>query len=240
MASFFPFCVAQRRRTFVTTNRRADRLGEAEGKRGKGMKGREGAVSSSPFLLFSSAFHVIVAAALLFPACALASAEEFSVRSKVISPPEMGTLTCYEIALGSRRFEFVPPSNWRPETEVASCTLRFRRVTRQATFEIILASSRDEESAVDALALQPAGGAADGSIRERIDQLTGIGSGKGADAAWTMSGVSMRSRAVSVRLLEGSARFLLVCPAEDFDGCQRMLGAVMTSFQAVSSSSAAE
>lgn len=174
--------------------------------------------------------------ALLWLAVPAARAQELTIRSASVRPPESDTLNYLEIKYGQETFTMIPPTDWRMQTDAQTATIRFHSRTGTLTMTLRFTTNAAAEtlSSTDALRGQVVPTLSDATLIEEFPAYSGGDSpGKGVVLGFTLESHALRCRAVALPMAEGCVHFVLMCGADEFKIGQRTFGAMLTSFQRV-------
>lgn len=168
-------------------------------------------------------------------------AQELTVRTRTVQEVEMGKFEVLDLGYDEEQFSMLPPYDWRAQIDSTAGTIRFS--SRKGVMLAIQFSRGDSGrvlATTETLRQAIVPFLADATVLEEFPAYSGDSRGKGVDLSFTLQGSDMRSRAAVIPTAHGYVSFVLTCGKDDFKIGQQHFGAVLTSFQRTSKSSASK
>ena len=195
---------------------------------------------SSPSPLPSLLLRLLLGLALLGVARLVHGA--FELRSRIIEPPEMGRVLCYDLFSELGNFSFRPPAGWRLELDAPGRRLTLHSSEYDVHLEVRLTGTnaallpKIDDAGLRRYVLDRFSQA---EFLEQFECFAGIGAGQAFDLDWRPAkDVHSLVRMVLIPSAHGSLEFCLTSVPGKAADSRQVLAALMTSFTVISAPAA--
>ena len=160
--------------------------------------------------------------------------QTLKVESKIMPGGEAGgSVRAFEVTHGPRQFLFVPPVDWRPQTESSSGTITFYAPRGGGLLALSFLSDPPSDilASTEQLRRTTAPDLSSGVVVEEFPAFSGDRQGKGMDISFAVQGRAMRCRAAVVPVEGGYVSFVLRCGEDEWRSALYVFDRAITSFQ---------
>ncbi len=170
-----------------------------------------------------------------------ASGQSLAVRTRISTPPEMGTLHFLELSRDGHTYTVVPPGrDWPVQLDAPNARLQFSAPTGTVSlaFRFTTNAVRDVTATPDALRRHATPDLGEARPLAELEIFSGDAAGRAADFAYALLGHPRRCRVAALPVPGGTVDFVLHSSVEEFTAAQQAFGAVLNTFQRTSRTAA--